>query len=125
MAQENNNTINDPIAQAQQQVSAPQQQPPLSIEQILIKMVLDSQNNINRLVAAQERLGIIQEQQMIYINMMINQVNNESRQGKDPTTTDATTITANNPQISTGTIKTGATTEPSKPSNNKSVPKKH
>lgn len=46
----------------------------LTVDQILVKLILDSQTNINRLVTSQEKLGHLQEQQMIYINMIINKI---------------------------------------------------
>jgi hypothetical protein len=61
------------------QAPSPQQQQPLTVQQILVKLIIDGQNNVNRLVSSLERLTTIQEQQMIYINMLIKNVNsNES-----------------------------------------------
>jgi hypothetical protein len=50
--------------------------------------MLDSQNNINKLIA-------MQEQQMVYINTMFNQIINES----------ASTTASSNVQTQSGTIK--------------------
>lgn len=60
----------------------------LSAEQIIVKMIIDSQNNINKLIEGQERLIQIQQRQMVYIDSLMTKVNNES--------TVTTTTTANN-----------------------------
>lgn len=50
----------------------------LSAEQIIVKMIIDSQNNINKLIEGQERLIQIQQRQMVYIDSLMTKVNNES-----------------------------------------------
>lgn len=50
----------------------------LSAEQIIVKMIIDSQDNINRLIAAQERLIDIQQQQTIYIDTLLSKIGNQN-----------------------------------------------
>lgn len=85
-----------------------QEQSPVTAQQILVKMIIDAQNNLNKLVA-------MQEQQIIYINMLINQVNNNVDQ---PTASVRT---------QEGTIKTTGepTTSTGQPSDNKPISKKN
>jgi hypothetical protein len=78
-------------------------QKPLTAEQVLVKLVIDSQNNINR-------LAVMQEQQMVYINTLFKQViRNESTNSPSAGTTAA---------VST---QTGTINHSSQPSDNQSV----
>jgi hypothetical protein len=80
-----------------------QQSKPLTAEQVLVKLVIDSQNNINR-------LAVMQEQQMVYINTLFKQViRNESTNSPSAGTTAA---------VST---QTGTINHSSQPSDNQSV----
>jgi hypothetical protein len=89
-----------------------QQQKPLTAEQILIKLILDGQNNINQLSASQQRLTSIQEQQMIYINMLIKNVNSNNE------SIPSTQSNSSAVQIQSGTINT---TEEGKSPNSQSI----
>ena len=96
----------------------------VSSRNVLVKLILDSQININRLIA-------MQEQQMIYINDLMSKVDNES------TTTVATgtgtgTGTAGKPTTTTETNSQEIKVKDSqsdnnadKPTNTQSVTKKH
>jgi hypothetical protein len=90
-----------------------QQQKPLTAEQILIKLILDGQNNINQLSASQQRLTSIQEQQMIYINMLIKNVNSNNESVIPSTQSNSSAV-----QIQSGTINT---TEEGKSPNSQSI----
>ncbi len=85
-------------------MSAPNNQQP-TIHQIMVKMILDSQNNVNKLVA-------MQEQQMVYINTLFKQIIDES--ANPPNTGTAPTEINSAVSTETGTIKTGKPTD-SKP----------
>ncbi len=83
-----------------------QQQQPVSTLQILIKFMIDSQNNINKLIG-------MQEQQMVYINTMYRHVINES--GNNVNNNNNSTVTASPVSTETG----------NKPSNNQPIPKEN
>ena len=97
-------TTQNPTPEQQQQ---PQPQT-VSALQILIKFMIDSQNNINKLIA-------MQEQQMVYINTMHRHVINEPGSNSSSSTTNG---------VSTDQSKQQTTTT-NKPSNNKPIPKKN
>lgn len=79
----------------------PNEIPKIHPQQIFIKLVLDSQNNLNKIVA-------MQEQQMVYINTMFKNIiddesatsGQEQQQQQQQQQQQST-----NPQVSTGTIK--------------------
>ena len=77
-------------------------------QQIMIKLMLDSQNNINKLVA-------MQEQQMVYINTLFKQIINDESANSNSSNTGTTAAV----RTQTGTIK--STTKNSQSSNNQSV----
>ena len=71
-------------------------QKPLTAEQVLVKLVIDSQNNINR-------LSVMQEQQMVYINTLFKQVISSNESANSNSTGAGTTTAVSTQQ--TGTIK--------------------
>lgn len=76
----------------------------LSAEQIIVKMIIDSQNNINKLIEGQERLIQIQQRQMVYIDSLMTKVNNEST---TPTPISATTNNSEDKKENTEKSKSG------------------
>jgi hypothetical protein len=76
-------------------------------QQIMVKLMLDSQNNINRLVA-------MQEQQMVYINTLFKQIINDESANSNSSSAGTTTAVS----TQTGTIKSKPNNQSS---NNQSV----
>lgn len=82
-------------------------------QQIMIKLMLDSQNNINKLVA-------MQEQQMVYINTLFKQIINDESANNNTSQTRGTA--ESNDNSTTAAVRTQqGTIKHNKPSNNQSV----
>jgi len=88
-------------------------QKPLTAEQVLVKLVIDSQNNINR-------LSVMQEQQMVYINTLFKQVISND-QSANTNTTQTGGAAESNDNSTTAVSTQQGTIEHSKPSDNQSV----
>ncbi|MFI5405867.1 MAG: hypothetical protein ACHQ1D_05060 [Nitrososphaerales archaeon] len=106
----------NPVVQAPSQSPQPQQQP-VTVQQILVKMILDGQQNINKLIQTCERLTTIQENQMIYINMLINNVNNN---GSNESTQNGF-VQSQSGTIQSTAAATAGTKASVKPSNNQPI----
>jgi hypothetical protein len=99
-------------------MSAPNQNNEIKIhpQQIMIKLMLDSQNNINKLVA-------MQEQQMVYINTLFKQIiNDESTNTNAPSTgSTATSETSNSTTAAVSTKQGTIKSKPNQSTHNQSV----
>jgi len=104
--------------QLEEEKNNPTVQKPLTAEQVLVKLVIDSQNNINRLTA-------MQDQQMVYINTLFKQVisNDQSTNSNTPQTGGTTESSDNSTTSTTAAVSTqqGTIKSSSKPSDNQSV----